>query len=159
MCLNGSTSMTLGLYIFDCIIVLIDNRFLDSDLAILRACERFSNVEAFIVRSKSDQHINTMACDRMLSNFDLGDPDIDDETRARFQQMKSEARKRFIEETRQNVQTNLESKNLSPKKVHIICKDALLAALSNSPSSKAIDEAELLNDVGECVRRRLRSEY
>ncbi|KAG1851438.1 interferon-inducible GTPase-domain-containing protein, partial [Suillus subalutaceus] len=31
----------LGLYIFDCIIVLIDNRFLDSDLAILRACEQF----------------------------------------------------------------------------------------------------------------------
>ncbi|KAG1798530.1 immunity-related GTPases-like protein, partial [Suillus plorans] len=47
----------LGLYIFDCIIVLIDNSFLDSDLAILRACEEFANFKAFIVRSKSDQHI------------------------------------------------------------------------------------------------------
>ncbi|KAG1746765.1 interferon-inducible GTPase-domain-containing protein [Suillus paluster] len=147
----------LGLYIFDCIIVLIDNRFLDSDLAILRACEQFSNVEAFIVRSKSDQHINNMAYDRMPRDFDLGDPDMDDETRSRFQQMKSEGRRRFIEETRQNVQMNLESKNHSPKKVYIVCKDALLAALDNSRPSKAIDEAELLSDVGECVRKRLQS--
>ncbi|KAG1728279.1 interferon-inducible GTPase-domain-containing protein [Suillus paluster] len=35
----------LGLYIFDCIIVLMDNRFLDSDLAILRTCEQFSDVD------------------------------------------------------------------------------------------------------------------
>ncbi|KAG1746764.1 interferon-inducible GTPase-domain-containing protein [Suillus paluster] len=145
----------LGLYIFDCIIVLIDNRFLDSDLAILRACRQFTNVEAFIVRSKSDQHINNMAYDRMPRGFDLGDPDLDNETRSRFQQMKSEGRRRFIEETRQSVQLNLESNNLSPKTVHIVCKDALLAAFGNTPSPKAIDEAELLNYVGECVVRRL----
>ncbi|KAG0695005.1 hypothetical protein DFH29DRAFT_1031781 [Suillus ampliporus] len=145
----------MGLYIFDCIIVLIDNRVLDSDLAILRACEQFMNVEAFIVRSKSDQHINNMACDRMPRGFDPCDPDMDDESRTRFQQVKSEERRRFIDETRQNVQMNLESGNLSPKKVYIVCKDAVLAVLSNSRSSKAIDEAELLNDVAEGVRRRL----
>ncbi|KAG0702106.1 interferon-inducible GTPase-domain-containing protein, partial [Suillus ampliporus] len=116
-----------SLYIFDCIIVLIDNRFLDSDLAILRACEQFNNVDAFIVRSKSDQHIHNMACDRMPRGFDLCDSDMDDETRCRFLQMKSEGRRKFIEETCQNVQMNLESKNLSPKKVYIVCKDAVLA--------------------------------
>ncbi|KAG1728285.1 interferon-inducible GTPase-domain-containing protein [Suillus paluster] len=145
----------LGLYIFDCIIVLVDNRVLDSDLAILHACEQFRNVEAFIVRSKSDQHINNMAHDKMGPGFDLAD--TDDETRAQFQQMKSEERTRFIKETRENVQMNLDKKNLSPKKVHIVCKDALLATLRNARSSKAIDEAELLSDVGECVLRRLQS--
>ncbi|KAG0695006.1 interferon-inducible GTPase-domain-containing protein [Suillus ampliporus] len=149
----------LGLYIFDCIIVLIDNRILDSDLAILRACEQFRNIQAFIVRSKSDQHINNMACDKMPRDFDPCDPDMDNEARSRYLQMKSEARKGFIDETRQNVQMNLESGNLSPKKVYIVCKDAVLAVRSDSRSSTAIDEAELLTDVGECVRRRLQSEY
>jgi GTP-binding protein EngB required for normal cell division len=78
----------LGLYIFDCIIILIDNRVLDSDLTILSACQQFGTVEAFIVRSKSDQHINNMACDRM-PNFDACDPDADDQTRSRFLQIKS----------------------------------------------------------------------
>ncbi|KAG1734133.1 interferon-inducible GTPase-domain-containing protein [Suillus lakei] len=141
----------LGLYIFDCIIVLIDNRVLESDLAIIRACEQFSNVEVFIVRSKSDQHINNMSCDRMLPGFDPCDPDIDDETRRQFLQIKSEERMRFIDETRQNVQMNLESKNLSPRKVYIVCKDAMLAIWNNSRSPRAIDEAELLNDVRECM--------
>ncbi|KAG1719735.1 interferon-inducible GTPase-domain-containing protein [Suillus paluster] len=145
----------LGLYVFDCIIVLIDNRILDSDLAILRASEQFRNVDAFIVRSKSDQHINNMAYDRMPIGFDPYD--MDEETHRHFMQMKSEERKRFINETRRNVQTNLESKNLSPKKVYIVCKDAVLAKSSNSRSSKTIDEAELLNDVKECVDRRLQS--
>ncbi|KAG1769313.1 hypothetical protein EV702DRAFT_943692, partial [Suillus placidus] len=44
----------LGLYVFDCIIVLIDNRVLNPDLAIFHACEQFNNIEVFIVRSKSD---------------------------------------------------------------------------------------------------------
>ncbi|KAG1886294.1 hypothetical protein F4604DRAFT_1675928 [Suillus subluteus] len=51
----------LGLYIFDCIIMLFDNCFSESDLTILHTCKQFKNVEAFIVCSKSDQHINNMA--------------------------------------------------------------------------------------------------
>ncbi|KAG1762364.1 interferon-inducible GTPase-domain-containing protein [Suillus occidentalis] len=147
----------LGLYIFDCIIVLIDNRFLESDLAILRTCEQFINVEAFIVRSKSDQHINNMVCDKMPGGFDPLDIDVDDETRGRLLQIRSEERRRFIDETRQNVQINLGSKNLSPKKVYIVCKDAVLKTWNNSGSLKGIDETELRNDIKECVHRRLQS--
>lgn len=143
----------LGLYIFDCIIVLIDNRVLESDLAIIRACQQFINIEVFIVRSKSDQHINNMACDRMPPGFEPCDPDIDDETRRQLLQIKSEERIRFVDETRQNVQMNLESKNLVPQKVYIVCKDAMLAVWNNSHSPRAIDEAELLNDVRECTGR------
>jgi GTP-binding protein EngB required for normal cell division len=147
----------LGLYIFDCIIVLYDNRFSESDLAILRTCKQFINVEALIVRSKSDQHINNMACDQMPGGFDPYDSDVDDETRHRFLQIKSKERRRFVDETHQNVQINLESKNLFPQKVYIVCKDAILKIWNNSCSSKEIDEAELRNDVKECVRRRLQS--
>ncbi|KAG2341346.1 P-loop containing nucleoside triphosphate hydrolase protein [Suillus weaverae] len=148
---------TLGLYIFDCIILLIDNRVLESDLAIIRACQQFINVEVFIVRSKSDQHINNMACDRMPPGFDPCDIDIDDETRCQFLQIKSEERTRFIDETRQNVRMNLENKNFFPQKVYIVCKDAMLAIWNNSRSPRAIDEAELLNDVRECMRRCMES--
>jgi GTP-binding protein EngB required for normal cell division len=143
----------LGFYVFDCIIVLIDNRVLESDLAIIRACQQFINIEVFIVRSKSDQHINNMACDRMPSGFDPCDSDIDDKTRCQFLRIKSEERMRFVNETRQNVQMNLESKNLFPQKVYIVCKDAMLAIWNNSHSPRAIDEAELLNDVRMCTSR------
>ncbi|KAG1823457.1 uncharacterized protein BJ212DRAFT_1324309 [Suillus subaureus] len=123
----------MGLYIFDCIIVLTDNRILESDLAILRACERFRNIEAFIVRSKSDQYINNMVCEKMPQGFDLRGPDMDAKTRS------------------------LERANLPRKKAYIVCVDAILAAVSNSRSPKAIDEADLLNDVEEFVWKRLQS--
>lgn len=142
----------LGLCIFDCIIMLIDKCVLESDLAILSSCRQFTNAEAFIVRSKSDQHINNMVYDRMPS-FDPHDLDIDDETRRRFLQIRSEERRRFIDETRQSVRMNLEGRNLVPQRVYIVCKDAMLARLKNSRSSNTMDQAELRKDVEECVRR------
>ncbi|CCL98032.1 uncharacterized protein FIBRA_00025 [Fibroporia radiculosa] len=51
-----------GLYIFDCIIVLFDSRFMATDIAILRNCARF-NIPAYIVRSKSTQHIRNLESD------------------------------------------------------------------------------------------------
>ncbi|KAF5309639.1 hypothetical protein D9758_019126, partial [Tetrapyrgos nigripes] len=48
-----------GLYIFDGIIILTDNRFTATDIAILRNCARW-NIPSFIVRSKSDQHIQNL---------------------------------------------------------------------------------------------------
>ncbi|THU75355.1 P-loop containing nucleoside triphosphate hydrolase protein, partial [Dendrothele bispora CBS 962.96] len=48
-----------GLYIFDAIIVLFDNRFTATDIAILRNCERWK-IPTFIVRSKSDQQIENL---------------------------------------------------------------------------------------------------
>jgi GTP-binding protein EngB required for normal cell division len=147
----------MGLYIFDCIIVLTDNRVLESDLAILHACEQFKNISAFIVRSKSDQHVNNMACERMPQGFDPCDPDMDAEMRSLFLLTKLEERQRFIDETSQNVQMHLERGNLLPKKVYVICMDAMLATVRKIRSSKAIDEADLLSDVKGCVLKRLQS--
>ncbi|KAG1797866.1 interferon-inducible GTPase-domain-containing protein [Suillus plorans] len=47
---------TQGLYVFDGIIVLFDNRFTMTDIAILVNCRRFK-IPTYIVRSKADQHI------------------------------------------------------------------------------------------------------
>jgi GTPase SAR1 family protein len=149
----------MGLYIFDCIIVLTGNRVLESDLAILRACERFKNIGAFIVRSKSDQHINNMVCEKMPQGFDHCGPSMNAETRSLLLQTKNEERKTFIDETRENVRRHLEKENLLPKKVYIVCADAILAVVNNLRSPKAIDEADLLNDVGEFVWKRLQSGY
>ncbi|KIK46995.1 hypothetical protein CY34DRAFT_75032 [Suillus luteus UH-Slu-Lm8-n1] len=146
-----------GLYIFDCIIVLTDSRVLESDLAILRTCEQFKNIDAFIVRSKSDQHVNNMVCERMPQGFDPSDPDMDAETRAHFLLTKLEERQRFIDETSQNVQMHLERGNLVPKKAYVVCMDAMAATVRKIRSSKAIDEADLLSDVRGCVLRRLQS--
>ncbi|KAG1862137.1 hypothetical protein DFJ58DRAFT_241974 [Suillus subalutaceus] len=156
-CPTGSTFNDMGLYIFDCIIVLTDNRVLDSDLAILRACKPFKNIEAFIVRSKSDQHINNMVSEKMPQGFDPYDPDMDAETRSLFFLKKTEERQRFIDETSQNVQTHLEREKLFPKKVYIICMDAMLATVNKIRSSKAIDEADLLSDIRGFVLQRLQS--
>ncbi|KAG2361160.1 interferon-inducible GTPase-domain-containing protein [Suillus spraguei] len=147
----------MGLYIFDCIIVLTGNRVLESDFAILHACEQFKNIEAFIVRSKSDQYINNMVCEKMPRGFDLCGPDMNAETRSLFLQTKSEERQRFIDETCKNMRTHLERENLPPKKVYIVCADAILAVVNNSRSPKAIDEADLLSDVREFVWKRLKS--
>ncbi|KAG2068013.1 hypothetical protein BDR04DRAFT_795101 [Suillus decipiens] len=147
----------MGLYIFDCIIVLTGNRVLESDFAILRACEQFKNIETFIVRSKSDQYINNMVCEKMPRGFDLCGPGMNAETRSLFLQTKSQERQRFIDETCKNVQMHLERENLPRKKVYIVCADAILAVVNDSRSPKAIDEADLLNDVREFVLKRLES--
>ncbi|KAG1764704.1 interferon-inducible GTPase-domain-containing protein, partial [Suillus occidentalis] len=145
----------MGLYIFDCIIMLIDNRVLESDLAILRTCEQFKNIDAFIVRSKSDQQINNMVYEKMPQGFNPGDPSMDAQARSHFSLTKLEERQRFIDDTYQNVKMHLERGNLVPRRVYVICVDAMLAIVRNICSSKAIDEVDLLNDVERCVRKRL----
>ncbi|KAG2135268.1 hypothetical protein DEU56DRAFT_698338, partial [Suillus clintonianus] len=99
----------MGLYIFDCILIHIDNRVLDSNLTIISACEQFNTVEALIIYSKSDQHINNMVYDRMPRVFDPFESDIDEETRSRFLQIKSNLKNggKFVDESRQNVRMNL----------------------------------------------------
>ncbi|TFY57831.1 hypothetical protein EVJ58_g6784 [Rhodofomes roseus] len=51
-----------GLYIFDCIILLVDSRFTATDVAILRCCSR-TKTPVYIVHSKALQHICNAAED------------------------------------------------------------------------------------------------
>ncbi|EPS98978.1 hypothetical protein FOMPIDRAFT_159477, partial [Fomitopsis schrenkii] len=82
-----------GLYIFDCIVVLFDNRFTATDVAILRNCARFQ-IPTYIVRSKSRQHIENIMED--MPNEDSDAPGV-----------RAAAREQYIRETRESVKKNL----------------------------------------------------
>ncbi|KAI6040375.1 interferon-inducible GTPase-domain-containing protein [Pisolithus marmoratus] len=129
-----------GLYVFDCIIVLFDNRFTMTDVAILSNCARF-NIPAFIVRSKADQHIRNVMREM---EYDSDDEDGDVGSRDRLYQ---EARQHFIEETRENIKSNLENANLPDRRVYIVSNDTLLSIVKGRSPKKAIDEVELVRDI------------
>ncbi|THH20327.1 hypothetical protein EW146_g1007 [Bondarzewia mesenterica] len=126
-----------GLYIFDCIIVLFDNRFTATDVAIIKNCARF-NIPSYIVRSKSNQHIlNVM--------MDMGyDEEEDEEVR---HAIAATARSKFILETRQSVERNLRDAKLPQQKVYIVSKDLLLMVISGKKPKAPIDEIELVRDL------------
>ncbi|KAI6030361.1 interferon-inducible GTPase-domain-containing protein, partial [Pisolithus marmoratus] len=129
-----------GLYVFDCIIVLFDNRFTMTDVAILSNCARF-NIPAFVVRSKADQHIRNVMGEM---GYDSDDEDDDVGSRDRLYQ---EARQHFIEETRENIKSNLENANLPNRRVYIVSNDTLLSIVKGRSPKKAIDEVELVRDI------------
>ncbi|KDQ53381.1 hypothetical protein JAAARDRAFT_434156 [Jaapia argillacea MUCL 33604] len=143
-----------GLFVFDCIIVLIDNRFSATDIAILENCKRF-NIPSYIVRSKANQHVlNVMN--------DMGYDFMTDDGSQRAEMLPA-ARARFIAETRQSVKANLEKAGLPPKMVYIVSKDAMVAVIK--PEGKAIrkdalmDEVQLVEDIlKEATRRRVKQE-
>ncbi|KAI6034861.1 P-loop containing nucleoside triphosphate hydrolase protein [Pisolithus orientalis] len=119
-----------GLYVFDCILVLFDNRFTMTDHAILANCDRFK-IPTFIVRSKSDQHIlNVMK--------DVGyDTDEDTDYREQFYHI---AREHYISETRLNVKSNLAEANLRDQRVYIISNKTLAGVAKDNWPKKIIDE-------------------
>ncbi|KDQ50086.1 hypothetical protein JAAARDRAFT_711288 [Jaapia argillacea MUCL 33604] len=139
-----------GLFVFDCIIVLIDNRFSATDIAILENCKRF-NIPSYIVRSKANQHVlNIMN--------DMGYDFMTDDGTQRAQLLPA-ARARFIAETRQSVKANLEKAGLSPKRVYIVSKDAMVPVIQGKAMRKdaLMDEVELVEDIlKEATRRRVK---
>ena len=138
-----------GLYVFDCIIVLFDNRFTMTDIAILVNARRFS-IPTYIVRSKADQHIRNLMIEKGYDSEGDDPEDIE-----RHERSYDAARQQFIEETRRNVQANLENVNLPNQRVYIVCSTTLLTILLNKMPKKMIDEADLLNDLmNEAHRRR-----
>jgi len=130
-----------GLYVFDCIIVLFDNRFTMTDIAILVNARRF-NIPTYIVRSKADQHIRNVIID---TGYDSeGDDKADVERRNILYQA---ARTEFVEKTRKSVQANLEDANLPDQRVYIVSNSTLLSIVLNKTPKKTIDEVDLLSDL------------
>jgi energy-coupling factor transporter ATP-binding protein EcfA2 len=128
-----------GLFIFDCVIVLFDNRFTATDIAILRNCSRF-NIPSYIVRSKSNQHI--------LNEMDkLGYNSEDDEDNGRRARLFAKARDSYIAETRKSVKINLSNAKLPAQKVYMVSKDALLSVIKGKAPKNVIDEVDLLKDL------------
>jgi len=126
-----------GLYIFDCVIVLFNNRFTMTDQAILKNCRRFK-IPTFIVRSKADQHIRNLM-------QEMGyDSDAEAETK---EGMYKAARDQLITETRRSTKENLAGAQLPDQRVYIISYKTLLAIVRDKSPKKTIDELELLRDL------------
>ncbi|KAG9317847.1 P-loop containing nucleoside triphosphate hydrolase protein [Chiua virens] len=119
-----------GLYVFDCIVVLFDNRFTMTDIAILTNARRF-NIPTYIVRSKADQHIRNLMVD--MGYDDEGEDEEDVERR---NELYEAARKQFIKETRESVRTNLEESNLPGQRVYIVSNTVMLTVVSNKMSEE-----------------------
>ncbi|KAG1735748.1 interferon-inducible GTPase-domain-containing protein [Suillus paluster] len=136
-----------GLYVFDCIIVLFDNRFTMTDIAILTNCRRFK-IPTYIVRSKADQHIRNVMKDM---GYDSDDDEDEDQKKKLYQT----ARQQFIQQTRQSVKDNLENANMPNQRVYIVSNETMLSVVKEKRPKKVIDEIELLNDlIGEAQTRR-----
>ncbi|KAG2354807.1 interferon-inducible GTPase-domain-containing protein [Suillus spraguei] len=138
-----------GLYVFDCIIVVFDNRFTMTDLAILTNCRRLK-IPTYIVRSKADQHIS-----RIMRDMEY-DSD-DDQSMEKKKKIYQTARQQFIQLTRQSVKDNLENANIPDQRVYIVSYGPMLGVVKGKRPKKVIDEIELLNDlIGEAKARRAR---
>jgi len=138
-----------GLYVFDCIIVLLDNRFTMTDIAILENARRF-NIPTYVVRSKADQQIRNIM-------MDMGyDSEGDDEDVGRRNRLHKAARKEFIEQTRKSVRVNLEDANLPDQRVYIVSKATILNIVVNKTPKDTIDEVDLFSDLlNEAYSRRI----
>ncbi|PCH37657.1 hypothetical protein WOLCODRAFT_160936 [Wolfiporia cocos MD-104 SS10] len=142
-----------GLYIFDCIIVLFDNRFTETDIAILRNCALF-NIPAYIVRSKSHMHIdNEMG--------DAGDSSDEDDAKV-IEEHRRRARESYVRKTRASVSKNLQDAGLPDQRVYLVdarqtllkitrYRNKLLATANEQQSNNVPDGS--ISDDGHTQRR------
>ncbi|PCH37670.1 hypothetical protein WOLCODRAFT_95611 [Wolfiporia cocos MD-104 SS10] len=98
-----------GLFAFDAIIVLYDDRFTEVDVAILENAALFT-IPTYIVRSKSKFHIDNTARD---------DPDESDEEEGDLSAF-AKARNKYIEKSRRNVEENLQKAGLTNQRIYLI---------------------------------------
>ncbi|KAK0475507.1 interferon-inducible GTPase-domain-containing protein [Armillaria novae-zelandiae] len=131
-----------GLYIFDAIIILFNDCFTATDMAILRNCARYM-IPAYIVRSKSDVHIDNLVAKKRRSAGPKADlPNIS-----------ADARKEYLATTQKTVNILL-SKNDPPlpmQKVYAVTRDALTFIVRRDSEGlqgcPVLDEHMLLRDV------------
>lgn len=135
------------LYVFDAIIVLFNGRFSSTDIAILRSCQRLPNpIPTYIVRSQSLTHIRNLMTD---DGYDSSDEDDKKYFPA--------AREKYIEQTRRNVQCNLQEASVPDQRVYMvdaktICRIARQSAIGKAidlftGTKTVIDEIRLIHDI------------
>ena len=120
-----------ALYVFDIILVVMDNRFTKIDVEILRNCRRF-NIPSFIIRSKADQHITNLMDD--LPDDEDEDEDDDDDAQPSKPRSpvdkRARARQTFIDRTRKSVAENLAAAELPPQDVYIVSNKIMYHLMS-----------------------------
>ncbi|KAK0225343.1 interferon-inducible GTPase-domain-containing protein [Armillaria fumosa] len=129
-----------GLYIFDAIVVLFNDRFTATDIAILQNCERY-NIPTYIVRSKSDIHIENIIKKKRRAAGAKANP----------AKILDEAREEYLTRTQDSVQENL-MKNDPPirsQKIYAVCRDTLTTVVREEPlkDELVLNEFELLRDI------------
>ncbi|KAG7442609.1 P-loop containing nucleoside triphosphate hydrolase protein [Guyanagaster necrorhizus] len=129
-----------GLYIFDAIIVLFNDRFTATDIAILRNCERY-NIPTYIVRSKSDIHIDNIIKKKRRGAGAKNDP----------AKILDEARKEYIVRTQESVRSNLMRSDppIRSQKMYAVSRDTLATIVREEPlkNMPVLNEVELLRDI------------
>ncbi|KAJ7231729.1 P-loop containing nucleoside triphosphate hydrolase protein [Mycena haematopus] len=141
-----------GLYVFDALVVLVDNRFTMTDIAILRNARLFG-IPCYIVRSKADIHIHNVMMDM---GYESDDEEQDARSRAKIEYA---AREHFVSATRQNVRDNLRAADLPDQRVYIVSNSTMLSAtranITTKMAKKLIDEFGFLQDLlGDAYKRR-----
>lgn len=153
-----------GLFCYDFIIMIYDGRFTAIDAAIIKNCKRF-NIPLFVVRSKSDQHINNLfkVEDNKAENEDLSLEELYEKakhlyisaTRTDFEKNIEKLAASTLE---QNNDTNLATSIKETDKVYIVSSHNLLTMfgkpkkasrrnVSKDPGLFEIDEAALVKDL------------
>ncbi|KAK0462467.1 interferon-inducible GTPase-domain-containing protein [Desarmillaria tabescens] len=129
-----------GLYIFDAIIVLFNDRFTATDIAILKNCGRYK-IPTYIVRSKSDIHVENLVKKKRRGAGARRDP----------AKVYDEACKEYITKTQESVRLNL-MKNDPPirsQKMYAVSRDTLTMVVRQEvlDDSLVLSEYELLRDI------------
>ncbi|KIK45939.1 hypothetical protein CY34DRAFT_800951 [Suillus luteus UH-Slu-Lm8-n1] len=132
-----------GLFVFDCIIVVVNNRFTATDVALLSNARRFG-IPALIVRSKADQHIRNLMKDIGYNSDDEGGNKASYFVQARDQ---------YVAETAHSIRTNLQEANLPDRPVYLVSNVALQAAVTGKTPKKLLDEVKLLTDLAGTAQR------
>lgn len=123
-------------------------------------CKKF-NIPAFIVRSKSDEHVKAIA-DEMREALDEDESEDEEDVRSKEREMRRtridvDAKGQYISLTRQNVKENLKKAGLDEEqKVYLISRRTLLRIVRGKQvtPSKLIDEYELIKDIMTAIKER-----
>jgi GTP-binding protein EngB required for normal cell division len=134
-----------GLYIFDCIIVLVDIRFTESDIWILEQCKLVKpEIPTFIVRSKSDQHIMNTYNGRIEdSELELGS--------ASKAEIRARCKAEYVAKTKESVRKNLQIAGLDEaQRVYMVSRNVVRTLQKGEQpkqSALLLDEKELIYDI------------
>ncbi|KAI6094189.1 P-loop containing nucleoside triphosphate hydrolase protein [Pisolithus sp. B1] len=132
---------TQGVFVFDCIIVLFNNCFMEMDTAILMNCMRLP-ISTCIVRSKGDVHIlNIMQKDGYDNNHD--DTTV-------CESLFPSAHSQFIMQMRVTIKKNLKEAGLPDQRVYMVSNKTLLSIVKDRSlrfPHRIINKLELIKDV------------
>jgi hypothetical protein len=129
-----------GLYVFDGIIVLFGDRLTSTDILLLKECRRF-NIPSYLVRSKSELHINSIV--EKMSQDDDDEHSNDDEDTNHRPSLLQAARNEYVTVTRNSVNANLLKAGLPLQELYLVSRDKIYAISKQTLPKGVIDETHL----------------